>query len=118
YCRYRSGTVRFSLTGSPDRPAAGQGLCRRRGARYVFCGRFAWSDGFLTMPVDRQAFRRVLGTFAAGVTVVTTIGDDHKPYGLTATAFTSVSLEPPLVLRSEERRVGKECGSVWGLGCW
>jgi flavin reductase (DIM6/NTAB) family NADH-FMN oxidoreductase RutF len=50
------------------------------------------------MPIDRQAFKRVLGSFAAGVTVVTTIGDDGKRYGLTATAFTSVSLDPPLVL--------------------
>jgi len=50
------------------------------------------------MPIEKQEFRRVLGHFAAGVTVVTTIGDDGRPYGLTATAFTSVSLEPPLVL--------------------
>jgi 4-nitrophenol 2-monooxygenase / 4-nitrocatechol 4-monooxygenase, reductase component len=50
------------------------------------------------MPIDKQEFRRVLGHFAAGVTVITTVGDDGKPYGLTATAFTSVSLEPPLVL--------------------
>src|SRR5262244_2624938 len=50
------------------------------------------------MPLDNQEFRRVLGHFAAGVTIITTIGDDGKPYGLTATAFTSVSLDPPLVL--------------------
>src|SRR5215471_17131539 len=50
------------------------------------------------MPIDKQEFRRVLSHFAAGVTIVTTIGDDGKPYGLTATAFTSVSLDPPLVL--------------------
>src|SRR5229473_1678008 len=48
--------------------------------------------------IDKQEFRRVLGHFAAGVTVITTVGDDGAPYGLTATAFTSVSLEPPLVL--------------------
>jgi len=50
------------------------------------------------MPIDKQEFRRVLSHFAAGVTVVTTVGDDGRPYGLTATAFTSVSIEPPLVL--------------------
>jgi flavin reductase (DIM6/NTAB) family NADH-FMN oxidoreductase RutF len=50
------------------------------------------------MPIDKQEFRRVLGHFAAGVTVITTIGDDGTPYGLTATAFSSVSLDPPLVL--------------------
>jgi len=56
------------------------------------------------MPIDKQEFRRVLGHFAAGVTIVTTIGDDGKPYGLTATAFTSVSLEPPLVLVCVDKR--------------
>jgi flavin reductase (DIM6/NTAB) family NADH-FMN oxidoreductase RutF len=50
------------------------------------------------MPIDKQEFRRVLGHFAAGVTVVTTIDEAGAPYGLTATAFTSVSLEPPLIL--------------------
>ena len=50
------------------------------------------------MAVDKNEFRRVLARFAAGVTVVTTKGADDKPYGLTATAFTSVSLIPPLVL--------------------
>lgn len=50
------------------------------------------------MPIEPQAFRAALSQFAAGVTVVTTIGDDGKPCGLTATAFTSVSLDPPLVL--------------------
>jgi len=50
------------------------------------------------MPIDQQEFRRVLGHFAAGVTIITAVGDDGTPYGLTATAFTSVSLDPPLVL--------------------
>jgi flavin reductase (DIM6/NTAB) family NADH-FMN oxidoreductase RutF len=43
-------------------------------------------------------FRRILGHFAAGVTVVTTCDGEARPTGLTASAFTSVSLEPPLVL--------------------
>ena len=50
------------------------------------------------MPIDKTRFRQVLGNFAAGVTVVTTVGPDDRPLGLTATAFTSVSLVPPLVL--------------------
>lgn len=45
-----------------------------------------------------QEFRRVLGHFATGVTVVTTCDGDARPTGLTASAFTSVSLDPPLVL--------------------
>jgi flavin reductase (DIM6/NTAB) family NADH-FMN oxidoreductase RutF len=56
------------------------------------------------MPIDKQEFRRVLGHFAAGVTIVTTIGADGQPYGLTATAFTSVSLDPPLVLVCVDKR--------------
>ena len=43
-------------------------------------------------------FRRVLGHFATGVTIVTTCDSDGRPTGLTASAFTSVSLDPPLVL--------------------
>ena len=50
------------------------------------------------MAIEKAEFRRVLGHFAAGVTVVTTRGADGRPYGLTATAFSSVSLIPPLVL--------------------
>lgn len=44
-------------------------------------------------------FRKTLGAFATGVTVITTRGDEHAhDYGMTATAFSSVSLDPPLVL--------------------
>ncbi|HEV8438190.1 MAG TPA: flavin reductase family protein [Methylomirabilota bacterium] len=43
-------------------------------------------------------FRRVLGHFASGVTVVTTLDVDGRPAGLTASAVSSVSLDPPLVL--------------------
>lgn len=59
------------------------------------------------MPVDAQVFRSAMGCFAAGVTVVTTVGRDGAPYGLTATAFTSVSMNPPLALVC----IGKESGS-------
>jgi flavin reductase (DIM6/NTAB) family NADH-FMN oxidoreductase RutF len=43
-------------------------------------------------------FRRVLGHFATGVTIVSTCDADGRPTGLTASAFSSVSLDPPLVL--------------------
>jgi len=51
---------------------------------------------------DRQEFtsiefRNTVGSFATGVTVITTRGHDHL-YGMTANAFSSVSLDPPLVL--------------------
>ena len=49
------------------------------------------------------AFRRTLGMFATGVTILTTrVGD--QVYGMTANAFMSVSLRPPLVLISVDRR--------------
>lgn len=51
----------------------------------------------MTSSVDQGAFRGALGRFASGVTVATTCldGVDHA---MTASAFTSVSLDPPLVL--------------------
>jgi flavin reductase len=46
---------------------------------------------------NSREFRSALGAFATGVTVVTTRGPEHS-YGLTANAFSSVSLDPPLIL--------------------
>jgi flavin reductase (DIM6/NTAB) family NADH-FMN oxidoreductase RutF len=48
--------------------------------------------------ISPDEFRRVLGHFASGVTVITACDRDGRPTGLTASAFTSVSLEPPLIL--------------------
>jgi flavin reductase len=42
-------------------------------------------------------FRQSLGAFATGVTVITTRGEDHL-FGMTANAFSSLSLDPPLIL--------------------
>lgn len=55
-------------------------------------------------------FRRVLGRFATGVTIVTTRGGDGRPLGLTVNAFSSVSLEPPLVLICVDRRSEANAG--------
>jgi flavin reductase (DIM6/NTAB) family NADH-FMN oxidoreductase RutF len=49
------------------------------------------------------AFRRTLGMFATGVTVITT-QDGDQVHGMTANAFMSVSLRPPLVVISVDRR--------------
>ena len=43
-------------------------------------------------------FRRALGSFPTGVTVVTTMDKNNKPIGFTANSFTSVSLNPHLIL--------------------
>jgi flavin reductase (DIM6/NTAB) family NADH-FMN oxidoreductase RutF len=47
--------------------------------------------------VDSRAFRDTLGTFPTGVAVVTASGPDG-PAGLTTNAFSSLSLDPPLIL--------------------
>jgi len=47
---------------------------------------------------DPRTLRDALGCFATGVTVVTTLGPTGNPVGLTANSFTSVSLDPPLLL--------------------
>ena len=48
--------------------------------------------------IGASVFRQAMGHFATGVTVVTSIGDDGEPVGTTASAVTSLSLDPPLVL--------------------
>jgi flavin reductase (DIM6/NTAB) family NADH-FMN oxidoreductase RutF len=53
--------------------------------------------------IDQREFRNCLGRFATGVTVVTAKHGDHE-HGMTANAFTSVSLDPPLVLVSVAHR--------------
>jgi flavin reductase (DIM6/NTAB) family NADH-FMN oxidoreductase RutF len=50
------------------------------------------------MPVDAQLFRSIMGSFPAGVTVVTAIDATGTARGLTTTAVSSVSLDPPLLL--------------------
>lgn len=51
------------------------------------------------MSVDQRSFRRALGCLASGVTVVTALDPASRaPVGVTVSAFTSLSLEPPLVL--------------------
>ena len=49
---------------------------------------------------DSRHFRDALSQFATGVTVITTRLDDGRFFGLTASSFNSVSLDPPLVLWS------------------
>ncbi len=55
------------------------------------------------MSNDSQQFRRALGQFVTGVTVVTTLGPQGRPVGFTANSFSSVSLDPPLILWSLDK---------------
>lgn len=55
---------------------------------------------------DPRLFRRALGNFATGVTVMTACGADGQQVGVTANSFNSVSLDPPLILWSIDKRSG------------
>ena len=48
--------------------------------------------------VNKDEFRSALSEFATGVTVITTLDDEGVPHTMTANAFTSVCLEPPIIL--------------------
>lgn len=50
--------------------------------------------------IDQKAFRRALGNFATGVTIITTRASDGTNIGVTASSFNSLSMDPPLVLWS------------------
>src|SRR5215210_5968864 len=54
--------------------------------------------GTTSLSVSPDEFRSVLGRFPSGVTVVTTKSRSGADQGMTVSAFSSVSLEPPLVL--------------------
>jgi flavin reductase (DIM6/NTAB) family NADH-FMN oxidoreductase RutF len=69
-------------------------------------------------------FREVMRRFPTGITIVTTIGEDGKPRGLTANAIASVSLDPPMVLVCVSRQArshpmiahaGKFCLNILAL---
>jgi flavin reductase (DIM6/NTAB) family NADH-FMN oxidoreductase RutF len=58
------------------------------------------------MPITNDEFRSALSRFASGVTVVTTKDADGRLHGITVSAFSSVSLDPPLILICIERSAG------------
>lgn len=55
------------------------------------------------MTVDARKLRDAMGCFATGITVISTMGSGGAPVGMTVNSFSSVSLEPPLVLFSLAR---------------
>ena len=56
------------------------------------------------MPVSNNEFRAALSRFVSGVTVVTALGKDNLPAGITVSAFSSLSLDPPLILACIDKR--------------
>jgi flavin reductase (DIM6/NTAB) family NADH-FMN oxidoreductase RutF/DNA-binding IclR family transcriptional regulator len=59
-----------------------------------------------TRTFDKRQLRDVLGSFVTGVTVITTLDAEGRMHGLTANSFSSVSLDPPLVLWSQATSAG------------
>jgi len=57
------------------------------------------------MDIDPREFRNTVGCFATGITVITTVDESGGPVGFTANSFTSLSLDPPLVLFCLDRKV-------------
>src|SRR3982074_975610 len=107
--RLRSGRMTGSSLGS----SRSRGRFRALGApprarRYLRCSPARIGDSILeetpaAAHLEAAEFRRTLGMFATGVTVITTrVGE--QIHGMTANAFMSVSLQPPLILISVARR--------------
>jgi flavin reductase (DIM6/NTAB) family NADH-FMN oxidoreductase RutF len=56
------------------------------------------------MAIEPREFRNALGCFATGVTVITTVDRSGAPVGITVNSFTSLSLDPPMVLFCLDRK--------------
>jgi flavin reductase (DIM6/NTAB) family NADH-FMN oxidoreductase RutF len=67
------------------------------------------------MPIEPSEFRRILGHWITGVAIVASRTADDEPCGFTANAFTSLSLEPPLVLVCVDR-AGNSHASIRDAG--
>ncbi len=80
-------------------------LDARADDRAAPCGSPASAAPGAMTRIEPAQFRNALAQYATGVTVVTTLDCDGSPRGFTANSFTSVSLDPPLVLVCVSRRV-------------
>ena len=69
------------------------------------------------MPLDPLEYRRVVGRFATGVTVITTVLPDGEAHAMTCNSFTSVSLDPVLVLFCAEK-IARFHDAVLASGVW
>ena len=69
-------------------------------------------SGLRSLPIER--FREVIGHFASGVTIITALRDG-RVYGTTASAVTSLSLEPPMVLICMNK-ISETGGAISAIG--
>jgi flavin reductase (DIM6/NTAB) family NADH-FMN oxidoreductase RutF len=68
---------------------------------------FTFPDKFMSQEMselDSRAFRDALGSYPTGVAVITTLDESGKAIGMTVNSFSSVSLDPPLVLWSIDKK--------------
>ena len=82
-------------------------ICQAVDFRYfrlaeTHCGAVACRDriylGCIWFRSTKNEFRSAMSEFATGVTVITTLDDEGNPHTMTANSFTSVCLEPPIIL--------------------
>lgn len=66
------------------------------------------------MTKQNASFRDALGRFATGIVVVTGIMPDGEPVGITVNSFSSLSLDPPLVLFCLGKQTGKQAAFIQG----
>ena len=88
----------------PARNRSGSTCPRSRWPIRSYCGEGRWATSRCRL--IRSELRRAFGCFVTGVTVVTAIDGEGRPRGFTANSFTSVSLDPPLVLVCIARTAG------------
>jgi flavin reductase (DIM6/NTAB) family NADH-FMN oxidoreductase RutF len=70
----------------------------------------------LLVNIDPRLYRRTCARFTTGITVVTTLDNEGHPHGMTVNSFSSVSLDPPLVLVSIDLKnaiLGHFISSSW-----
>lgn len=68
------------------------------------------------MIIDPRAFRDAMGCFATGICVATTVAPGGQPVGITVNSFSSVSLDPPLVLFCLDREAESMSAFTSGPG--
>ena len=108
--------------GTWPRTASGSGLARsgatcHRGPVRPRAEGSAARLGPVTTALDPATYRRVVGRFATGVTVVTAVLPDGERHAMTCNSFTSVSLEPVLVLFCAEK-IARFHDAVLETGQW
>ncbi len=88
-------------------------------------GTSVFGDLEVSQPLDPMVWRNTMGSFASGVVIVTTTDEEDRPVGTTVSAFSSVSLDPPLLLvcldhksrtRAAVRRSGHFCINILSAG--